>query len=389
MPVNTPKTSQSKSKYHHYSAINYRGYSLYWLILIALFTCLVALPFIYVDVSVQSRGVITTLNKTVQLNSPITAKVTRVDMAENKKVQKGDTLLVLEQSGLTNEIQLINLQLEQQQSYINDITHLLNVFENAAIQTSLYLKEREDYTTSINTFKRKIEKLNVEFKRTSTLHNDGVIPLNTYQEDSFKLEEARDELLMYKTASHARWEKERNDYTISNQELKRKANNLVQQRSQYQMTAPFDGSIIDFNGVAVGNFLTESQLIAYLSPQQELIAECYISPSDIGFIAQGMPVRLQIDTYDYNQWGMLDAVIFEVADDVIFVDGQYRYLIRCQLKDNRLQLSNGVVGNMKKGMSLTARFIVTKRSLYQLLFDTVDDWLNPKVIPNKSFNVLK
>ena len=110
------------------------------------------------------------------------------------------------------------------------------------------------------------------------------------------------------------------------------------------------------------------------------MAECYISPSDIGFIHKGMPVRLQVDTYDYNQWGMLDAEVIEVAHDVSLVKNEYRYLIRCRLNQNTLQLSNGLVGHMKKGMSLTARFVVSKRSLYQLLFDTIDDWLNPKII---------
>ncbi|WP_430814464.1 HlyD family secretion protein [Carboxylicivirga sp. RSCT41] len=383
MPVNTPKTSQSKSKYHHYTAINYRGYALYWVILITVFAGFIALPFIHVDVSVQSRGTITTLNKMVQLNSPVTAKVTAVNISENKNVRCGDTLIVLQQSGFINEIELVNQQMELQTNYIDDISSLLGHIENANVNTTLYQKEYEDYTTSIKMFRRKIDKLGVDFKRTAALFKDGVVPLTTYQEDSFKLEEARDELMMYISASNARWETDRRNYIVSNQELKSKVENLWQERSQYLLTAPFDGSIIDFNGVAVGNFLTESQLIAYLSPQQELIAECYISPSDIGFIHTDMPVRLQIDTYDYNQWGMLDAVVFEVADDVSLVDGQYKYLIRCHLKQDSLKLSNGVVGNMKKGMSLTGRFIVTQRSLFHLLFDTVDDWLNPKVLPNE------
>jgi HlyD family secretion protein len=382
MPGSTSKNSQCKSKYHYYAAINYRGYALYWIILISLFTCFIALPFINVDVSVQSRGAITTLNKMVQLNSPITAKVTAVNISENKYVKRGDTLIVLQQSGIVNEIKLVNKQLELQTDYIDDITRLLNSSENTEVKTTLYQKEYEDYKTSVIKGRRKIDKLQVDFKRTSTLFKDGVVALTTYQEDSFKVEEARDELKMYISALNTRWETEMKNYIISNQELKSKIENLWQQRSQYLLASPFDGSIIDFNGVAVGNFLTENQLVAYLSPQQQLIAECYISPSDIGFIKSGMPVHLQIDTYDYNQWGMLEANVFEVADDVSLIDEKYMYLIRCHLKDDKLQLRNGLIGKMKKGMSFTGRFIVTQRSLFQLLFDTVDDWLNPKVLSN-------
>jgi hypothetical protein len=32
---------------------------------------------------------------------------------------------------------------------------------------------------------------------------------------------------------------------------------------------------------------------------------------------------------------------------------------------------------LKKGMSFRARFVVSRRSLWQLLFDRLDDWVNP------------
>jgi hypothetical protein len=34
-------------------------------------------------------------------------------------------------------------------------------------------------------------------------------------------------------------------------------------------------------------------------------------------------------------------------------------------------------------MTLTTRYIITRRSLFDLLFDKIDDWLNPKQISNK------
>ena len=37
------------------------------------------------------------------------------------------------------------------------------------------------------------------------------------------------------------------------------------------------------------------------------------------------------------------------------------------------------VFHIKKGMTLQARFYVTRRTLFQLLYDKADDWLNPNV----------
>jgi HlyD family secretion protein len=53
------------------------------------------------------------------------------------------------------------------------------------------------------------------------------------------------------------------------------------------------------------------------------------------------------------------------------------FKVRCVLDSNQLHLKIGFTGNIKKGMTVQARFVVTRRSLWQLLFDKIDDWVNP------------
>jgi HlyD family secretion protein len=43
-----------------------------------------------------------------------------------------------------------------------------------------------------------------------------------------------------------------------------------------------------------------------------------------------------------------------------------------------MQLQSGYKTHVSKGMTLTTRYIISRRSLYELLFDKVDDWINPK-----------
>lgn len=38
---------------------------------------------------------------------------------------------------------------------------------------------------------------------------------------------------------------------------------------------------------------------------------------------------------------------------------------------------NGVTGKLKKGMNVTCHFVITKRSLFELLYQKMDDWVNP------------
>jgi HlyD family secretion protein len=88
-------------------------------------------------------------------------------------------------------------------------------------------------------------------------------------------------------------------------------------------------------------------------------------------------VRLQLDAFNYNQWGMAEATVSEIGRDVSTVDGQAAFRVVCTLHDRELRLKNGYVGTLRKGMTLTAHFTLTRRTLFQLLHDKVDDWFNP------------
>ena len=74
---------------------------------------------------------------------------------------------------------------------------------------------------------------------------------------------------------------------------------------------------------------------------------------------------------------MSSGHIIDIAKDIEFIDNQAVFKVFCKLNDTHLQLDNGYEGSLKKGMTLTAKFLLTKRSLFDLLYDKVDDWINP------------
>jgi membrane fusion protein, peptide pheromone/bacteriocin exporter len=110
-----------------------------------------------------------------------------------------------------------------------------------------------------------------------------------------------------------------------------------------------------------------------------LIAEIYASPNDIGFLKVGMRTRMHVSAFHYHQWGLLEGVVKDISNDVMLVNNQPVFKVRCSLKQDFLTLKSGYVGKLKKGMTVQARFLVAERTLWQLLFDKADDWLNPNI----------
>lgn len=100
---------------------------------------------------------------------------------------------------------------------------------------------------------------------------------------------------------------------------------------------------------------------------------------DIGYIEKGQKVQVQADAYNYQQWGLLSGEVTEILPDIVEMNSQPYFRVRCTMNRNYLELSNGYKGYMKKGMTVTGRFHLTRRSLAQLLFDEIDNWMNPKI----------
>jgi hypothetical protein len=108
-----------------------------------------------------------------------------------------------------------------------------------------------------------------------------------------------------------------------------------------------------------------------------LMGECYVLSKDVGLLKTGQAARLQIDAFNYNYFGVLTGKIYSIDNDFILLNKTPVFKVRCELDDRMLKLSNGYSGEVKKGLGFQARFIICKRSLWQLLYDGLDDWLNP------------
>ena len=149
------------------------------------------------------------------------------------------------------------------------------------------------------------------------------------------------------------------------------------------MTAPLSGTITAYTGVKQGNFIVPNQQVGRISPDNELLVECYITPANIGLIHEEMNVTFQFHSFNYNQWGTGTGKVIELSNNVVSIDNQPYFKVRCSLDQSFLKLKNGYKGYLKKGMTLTGRFKITRRSLFQLLYDKTDNWLNPKISGNE------
>ena len=116
---------------------------------------------------------------------------------------------------------------------------------------------------------------------------------------------------------------------------------IHEEQKQYVILSPSSGKLLQVAGFQSGNFIAPGQPLAYISSGDSLIAECYVSPTEIGYIEENQQVTFRFDAFNYREWGVIEGEVTEVLHDVIQIDNQPAFRVRCLLHDDTLYLKNG------------------------------------------------
>ena len=150
---------------------------------------------------------------------------------------------------------------------------------------------------------------------------------------------------------------------------------LVQARALHEVRSPVRGSLEEVVSLSPGSFVRAGTRLAVVSPDTDLVAEVLVPPSDMGFIRLGEPVLLRVHAFNPQEWGVLTGRVESIGGDVVDTGAGPALRVRASIERSFLELPNGHRGNLRKGMTFEARFLVARRSLFQLLRDRVHDWI--------------
>ena len=342
--------------------------------------CIGLLPVIKVNLSSQSRGVIRSKRNNNALTTSFYGQIKAINIQENQKVEQGDTLLILNTAKLDTQTKHNQSLLNQHRAYLKDLTLLINSKNaNPQLYTSLFNQEYLQYQQGLNEYQLSENFKRKEFRLAEKLLASGSIAKVEFEQKKFEWEIARNALKSYCEQQIKIWEVELQKQNDQINALKSENLQLAREREQYIIVAPISGTIVQYSGVTAGNFVAPNQPFAEISSNEHLIVESYVSPADIGLIHTDMEVKFQIDAFNYNQWGLAQGKVIDISSDIMITQNQPHFIVKCALNSTQLSLKNGHTGNFKKGMTLTARYAITERTLFQLLYDKMDDWLNPNL----------
>lgn len=358
------------------------GHLIYRVMVVFVLVTILLLPVLKVTVSVQSNGIIRPITEKNEIKPLVSGTVSLVFVEENDRIDKYQTILTIDTSVSDEKLNLITYEENEQEQLLKDLTLLIENSTGLSISEESFetIHYKSDYLLLKNRLKENTVKQNKaekELKRYRLLSRNQLTSVSDLENRELALSTLKIERDMLIEEHIAKWNKELLACRLKLKQLQAEHKQIVKEKELCTIKSPISGTLEQFSGISTGSYIQIGQLIAVVSPNDALHVEVYVPPQDIGLIKLGTKAKIQIDAFDYNQWGLVDAWVVEISDDFLPVENQPFFRVRCRLAKTYLTLKNGYKGNLKKGMTVRTRFIVTKRSLFQLLYDQVDDWLNP------------
>ncbi|MBM3402732.1 MAG: HlyD family efflux transporter periplasmic adaptor subunit [Bacteroidetes bacterium] len=360
---------------------------IYILILSATIIGLASLPFIPVEISINSQGMIQSSLERSELLASVSGRIVDVRIKDNQKIFKGDTILLVDSSLPGHQSNILSERMELLKQLLTDAVQIVSYADHRENFSTVNQFSTEQYRASWLQFLQEFELslLNKDQAerisgRYNTLYENGAITLAESEKFRFEFDKAVSDQTLLINRWKFQWETEAMGFQRELSELLSREAEIAEQRKLFILRAHVSGSVQNLAGLQAGSYVFANQKIAEISPDTRLIALCYVKPTDIGLIRKGQTVNFQIDAFNYNQWGLISGEVIDISDDIILTaQGNAVFKVRCMLDREYLTLRTNSIGNLRKGMSFTARFLITERSLYDLLYDKLDDWLNPNL----------
>lgn len=372
----------------HFQDYNPRNRVVYISVLGMCLFAIILLFIIRVDVTVRSPGTIRSVQERTDIRTLVNGIVDSVFITENAHVKAGQPLVKIHAQSVEEKNVAITSQYDELLAQNADLKQLL-AGRDSALQSQLYQQQNAAYHQKLNDANLRLSSTSKTYNRFAALYKSRAISAAEFERYAYEMQSAQNDLELVKQQQRTQWQGDLTRLNIQLKQIEAQKTAYEEEKSLYTLRASVSGTVQQLKNLSPGTFISPSESLGEISPDSGLIVEAFVSTKDVGLLRMGAPVRMQVDAFDYNMWGTLKGTISSISEDVFVSDGMPYFKVRCALAQTIMKLRNGYEGVLKKGMTVQARFKVTRRSLYQLLYDKTDDWLNPNVVKTRNESTTK
>ena len=375
----------------------------YWLLWLMVIAAVVVIAVVEVDVSVRIPTALRPKTEQIPVRTGVSGVVRELRAKENQIVKANETLLVVDSDSLDHELAKRWQIFTDNSIRVHDYEALLSWWSDTAstrseasqpksnramdplklpaLSTTSIQEEARQLTATLSGLELQLDRSARELARYTPLHAKGLVADSELQQHQYEFDSGLSGLRLTVQQYVTRWQSTKHDLKIQSETLATEMRVLEAQKTQHQILSPVGGSLLGFNEISVGSFINAGQTVGNISSDDELVAEGMVATKDIGLLRLGQVAKVQVSAFSYTEWGQLAGTVDTITADAIRLAqaSQYRVLIR--LSGKTLTSADGKEVSVHKGMTGMARIVVARRRLWQMLWETTADWVNPYDAP--------
>lgn len=341
------------------------------------------LPFCYVNVITRTEGIIRPFQERTVVRSLMSATIQSVHCKDGSPVKKGDTLIVFQQLNYEGQKNYITQKIENSKRLIHDLQLLTQpgLWQDSTISerlhTSVYRSQYLHFYDQLQEKNILNKKLQKDMRLYDPLVRDKVIAPNEFADIRFQLLQASAVFQSQISRQSSHWETELIEQQKQLADFQTEKRNLLVNAQSYVIKAPIAGTVLMQEPLYAGSSVLPSGELLSISPKQDLIVECWMSPADMVTIYHGQTITYSIPEIRNQMSTRLQGTVISIAEDYTLVNNKPMFRIRCSLDQTKVQLQNGFSYFLGRGLLLETRFILARKSYWELMYQQLYDWFNP------------
>ena len=330
---------------------------------------------------VVATGKLDPIGNVKNVRIPPGGVVEAILVKNGQRVSKGEALIRLDQESSSEKLKSLSKSVEEKSTQIGQKQQQLQLKKLERERTGEL--NREQLATTRANLQLQQEILN----RLASLASEGGVKDIEFLQQRNKVQELKGEL----TKRELDGRRQINQIDQQIEQLNAELAGLRSERAQLNanltevrvtnknetLRAPVDGIVFDLklNNPGFISQAMSSEVMLKVVPFNTLEADVMIPSNKIGFVREGQPADISIDSFPASDFGVLEGTVESVGSDALPPDPQqmrqeYTYPAVITLKSQQLKLKNGKELPLQVGMSLTANIKLRSVSYLQLLLNT-------------------
>ena len=338
-----------------------------------------------------------------QFNAATGGRVVEVGFEQGQQVKKDQVLIRFDTSRIDNQIAKLDRRTQSDRDAIEELVHLERTqsrqYESRLAKAQAELDQAKQQVDRAQRQRElKINLATVELQEsldrltwTKRLHESNAASPRELRQVELETQRKRNQLEAAQLSVDASAvavrdraiEAIRREFDVRLQEMRlqrseRQAQlqqtlhdlaNLQLEREQAVVAAKSDGVVIS-KEPKVGDVLKPGQAVAQIAPGHEFRMDVTLASRDIGHIQVGMPVKVKLDAYDYQQYGAAEGEVVFVSPDTQEANNDPNapptYIARISLADHEIGRDEKR-GQIKMGMTGRVEIITGHENLLSVL----------------------